>query len=120
MSHSFQDVEEKSDGTILHSSDIELVNDGGNENQVIGLEFTNLGILAGAGITSANNQLASDKSNSNTDLISLSIKADDNPNPTNITSGNFNLINRTTISNSVNWLSPFFRISVFSRISKFE
>ena len=74
------DAEQQSDGTVLNSSDLELLDDG-SERQVVGLRFTQVSIPPGATITRAYVQFTADKSSATTAPMSIHGQATDNARP---------------------------------------
>ncbi len=108
INSSLGDIEERNLGVISSSStDLELTNDGLiNGDQLIGLEFVNLNIPAGATITSANIQFTSDDSNSNDDPCNLLIQADNSTSPSALGTNNNNLSNRSRTNSGTTWSPP--------------
>jgi hypothetical protein len=95
------DVEEyQSGGMYRNSSDIELVNDGG-DNQTVGLRFRNLEISQGATVLSA--YLVFDCDEASSGATNIIIRGEDKNNSSGFTSSNNNVTNRTVTSSSVNW-----------------
>ena len=70
------DAEQQSDGTVLNSSDLELLDDK-SEHQVVGLRFTQVSIPPGATITRAYVQFTADKSSATTAPMSIYGQATD-------------------------------------------
>ena len=95
------DAEEKSNGSVsLTSTDIELVDDKGN-NQTIGLRFTNLNIPQGATIVSADVQFTTDETN--TGSTNLTIRGHDSNNSSTFSTSNGSISARGKTSASVSW-----------------
>ncbi|MCO6477748.1 MAG: right-handed parallel beta-helix repeat-containing protein [Phaeodactylibacter sp.] len=97
------DGEEHASGYVsLNSTDLELAEDPGRGNQVIGLRFSNLNIPQGATIVSASIQFTvEDDENDNPCNLTITGKASDNP-------GNFqasfqNISTRPRTAASVSW-----------------
>ncbi|NVJ62108.1 MAG: DUF5011 domain-containing protein [Gammaproteobacteria bacterium] len=100
ITNGLDDVEQRADGSMyLDSSDIELVNDNGN--QIVGLRFTNLTIPENSTIVSATVQFTTDEAS--TDSTSLQIRGEntDNSSPFNNTAQNVS--SRSTTSATVAW-----------------
>jgi hypothetical protein len=105
------DAEEFSgNGNInLGSSDLELVDEGGTDNQTVGLRFNNLNIPNGAMISNAYIQFTADETQSQT--TNLVIHGEDIDNSPPFTGSSFNVSNRTTTSASATWNpSPWLNI----------
>ncbi len=85
----------------LTSSDLELVKDGGDGNQFVGIRFTNVNVDQGTTIASAYIQFTVDETE--LDSTSVWITAEDNPNPGTFTSTLYDISNRSTINDSVLW-----------------
>jgi len=95
------DAEEASSGSVsLSSSDLELVTDGSTK-QTVGMRFANLGIPAGATITSAYVQFTADESQSEATSLDLRANASDNA-PTYSTASQ-NVSSRPRTNASVPW-----------------
>ncbi|MGC8742829.1 MAG: glycosyl hydrolase [Verrucomicrobiia bacterium] len=101
------DAEESSSGAVnLTSTDLELVNDSatGAGNQTVGLRFENLGVPAGAVISSAYIQFTADETQS--DLTGLIIYAEASDNPDLFKTNAFNVSSRNLTVSSVRWDPP--------------
>ena len=98
------DVEESATGNMsLESSDIELVNDGGNGNQKVGLRFTDLPLTPGVIIEEAYLHFNSDEEMSNSfSVLTITSEATDDAAP--FQEINFNVSNRTRSNASVTWI----------------
>ncbi len=94
------DAEESGGDMNLTSSDLEMVEDGSNE-QTVGLVFNGLNIPTGAVITNAYIQFTTDETDS--ESTNLTIHGEDVDNSLSFTSSDFNLTSRPTTSASVNW-----------------
>ena len=89
-------------GTVnLTSSDLELVNDG--SDQEIGIRFQNITIPQGATITNAYIQFQADEDDS--EATSLTIYGEDTANAPTFATSSGNITNRTKTSASVDWNS---------------
>ncbi len=96
------DVEEGQDGTMLMgSSDLELVDDPGAGNQVIGLRFTNVNLPVGAQVTSAFIEFEVDETSNGP--ASLNITAQSSDNGEAFSNSAFDVSNRATVGYSVAW-----------------
>ncbi|MCB9297016.1 MAG: T9SS type A sorting domain-containing protein [Lewinellaceae bacterium] len=105
VSMSSDDAEEGTGGAMsLNSSDLELINDSG-EDQTVGMRFSGLGIPQGATITSATIQFAVDETR-NSDPCILTIQGQASDNPPTFSGSNFNISNRPRTSASVAWAPP--------------
>lgn len=100
---SSDDAEERlSDGAMdLTSSDLELINDPSDGDQIVGMRFTNITIPQGAIITNAYIEFEVDETDSGTTNLTFSGQDIDNA-PTFSTSSN-NISSRTPTSNTVPW-----------------
>ncbi len=85
----------------LTSSDIELVEDGGDGNQFVGLRFASVNLPKNAIIDSAFIQFTVDETNSG--ATSVVIQAEDADSSATFTSSQFNISSRTNTTASVNW-----------------
>jgi secreted PhoX family phosphatase len=85
----------------LTSSDIELVEDGGDGNQFVGLRFASVNLPKNAIIDSAFIQFTVDETNSG--ATSVVIQAEDVDSSSTFTSSQFNISSRTNTTASVNW-----------------
>jgi 2',3'-cyclic-nucleotide 2'-phosphodiesterase (5'-nucleotidase family) len=105
VNSSTDDAEEAAgNGTMYdNSSDLELVFDSFvNDDQLIGMRFTNISIPANATIINAYIQFEVDELKSN-DPCQLSVFVEDNVNPGTYATTAFNISNRTYINDSVIW-----------------
>ncbi len=102
INSSNNDAEEYANGTMrLTSSDLELVNNGSNNDQTVGMRFTNITIPKSSTILNAHLEfVAKDEEDGN---VSLSIKAENVDNPTQFSSAAYNISSRTTTTSSVSW-----------------
>ncbi|WP_324275665.1 hypothetical protein [Blastococcus brunescens] len=75
---STDDAEQRSDGTVLDSSDLEMLNDKGRQ-QAVGLRFTQVAIPPGATVTRAYVQFTADESTSTPVPLTIHGQAADNP-----------------------------------------
>ncbi len=105
---SSDDAEEDiSDGNMgLSSSDLEMITEDNswpipNDDQIVGLRFTNLNLPQGANIISSYIQFHADEDNSGTS--SLTIKGQLSPDPTTFTSTDYDISSRPKTTASVNW-----------------
>ncbi|MCB9035925.1 MAG: metallophosphoesterase [Lewinellaceae bacterium] len=97
------DAEERSSGSVnLSSSDLELVEDGGQGSQFIGLRFNGLDIPQGASITEAHIQFTADET-INVNPANLTITGQASANPATFTSASSNVSSRPRTSASVSW-----------------
>ncbi|MFD2720451.1 hypothetical protein ACFST9_17125 [Hymenobacter monticola] len=95
------DVEQAADGSIYtNSSDIELVDDGGNV-QTVGLRFPNVTLPAGAYVTNAYIQFTCDEQTFGT--INLTIKGQAHDNAPAFTTTANNVSGRTGTAAAVSW-----------------
>ena len=95
------DVEEQQGGTMyLNSSDLELVDDG-VDNQIVGMLFHGIDIEQGAEITRAYIQFTTDEVSTN--LCNLTIQGEDTDNPLDFTTNANDVSSRTKTVASVNW-----------------
>ncbi len=103
VAQSSDDAEEKvSDGSInLTSSDLELVDESGSTEQLVGIRFQNVGISQGATISSASVQFTVDSVNSGS--VSLTIYAHKSANSSTFSSSDDNISDRSATSASVSW-----------------
>jgi PKD repeat protein len=100
VSASYDDAEEKADGSMSRSSsDLELVYDG--SNQKVGLRFNGVTIPKGATITYAYVQFQVDESNSG--ATSLTIQGENADNALTFSSSSGNISSRTRTTASVSW-----------------
>ncbi|HEX6401294.1 MAG TPA: hypothetical protein VF108_12615, partial [Actinomycetota bacterium] len=97
------DAEQQASGAVdLHSSDIELVQDGSSNNQTIGLRFTNMTVPTGATISNAYIQFQVDEVTTATP-VNLTIRGELNPNPVTFTTATNNVSSRPNTAASVAW-----------------
>ena len=95
------DAEQDASGSVgLGSSDLELMNDGGN--QTVGLRFNGLNIPPGATITEAHVQFTVDEA-TNDNPCSLNIYGQASANAPTFTSDNNDVSSRPRTSATVNW-----------------
>ena len=99
------DAEEDAAGGVpdLTSSDLELVDDGGD--QEIGIRFTGVIVPVGATITNAYVQFTNDGETGHTEATNLIFRADVQNNPGTFTIAPNNVTGRTGTTNSVPWNS---------------
>jgi len=103
VSASTDDAEEKSDGKMtLTSTDLELTR--ASSTQQIGMRFNGLTIPNGATITSAYIQFQVDETTSET--TNLTISGEDVDNSTTFTTTAYDITNRTTTGEYVDWSVP--------------
>ena len=97
------DVEQLNSGEMyLNSTDIELTDDPDNGGeQIVGLRFQNIQLLAGADITDAYIQFQTDEVSTGT--CNLQIHAEASANPTNFGSAFYDLSNRTLTTQMTEW-----------------
>ena len=103
VSQGDDDAEETVGGTSVNlgSSDLEMVDDGGD--QVIGIRFQNVAIPQGASITNAYIEFVIDESDS--EATSLTIRGEDSDNPPTYANLNDDISGRTYTAASVSWSS---------------
>ena len=105
VSASTDDAEERPSGTLrLTSSDLELINDG-SENQTVGMRFMGLNIPQGGNIISADIQFTVDEAD-NIDPCNLNIHGEDSDDATTFTSTNYNMTDRPLTGATVSWSPP--------------
>ena len=98
------DAEEAPSGAVdLTSSDLELVDDGG-DNQTVGVRFSGVNIPAGATITNAYVQFQADETSTAATSLTIQGQAADNP-PTFTTSSD-NVSSRARTSAQASWSPP--------------
>ena len=86
------------------SDDLELGNELPTADpQLVGLRFTNITIPKFATIVSAYIQFAVDGTSKNLDPSSLSVRAEDNANPSTFSNNPFSLSTRTLAAGSISW-----------------
>jgi len=102
INSSNNDAEEYENGTMrLTSSDLELVNNGSNNDQTVGMRFSDITIPKNSTILNAYLEfVAKDEEDGN---VSLNIKAENVDNPNQFSSTAYDISNRITTSSSVNW-----------------
>ncbi|MBO6779073.1 MAG: T9SS type A sorting domain-containing protein [Rhodothermales bacterium] len=105
VSSSSDDAEQdaSSGSMYLNSTDLELVDDGGD--QYIGLRFQSISIPAGANITSATVQFHVDETESST-AIEVTISGEDIDDASTFSSSNNDISSRTETSATVDWSIP--------------
>lgn len=107
INSSSDDAEEKGldsgdPGTIdLTSSDVELVRDGNDGNQFVGLRFESLPIPKGSMINNAYIQFTVDEDDDLPGTVNITVEDADNPVTFNETAGNIS--SRPTLAESVEW-----------------
>ena len=95
------DAEERPDGSMyITSSDLELTQDGANE-QTVGIRFTNITLPAHATILSAHIQFQVDETSS--DATTLTFNGEKNKNASHFTATAYNITSRLKTDASVNW-----------------
>lgn len=96
------DVEQlASGGVATSSSDLELVDDGSNIGQIVGIRFTGIDIPQGAIITSAYIQFQTDEAGSS--ATSLLIRGEDTDDAAAFAKVNYNVSSRATTDASAAW-----------------
>ncbi|GLB51475.1 hypothetical protein NBRC110019_05140 [Neptunitalea chrysea] len=94
--------EEVSNGSMdLTSSDLELVEEGGSTNQLVGIRFTDIQLPATAYITNAYIQFTVDDDNTGT--TNLEIRAEATANSLEFSSADFDISSRTMGGSVVSW-----------------
>ena len=94
-------AERNSNGNMdFSSSDLELINDGGDE-QTVGMRFNNIDIPPSATVTSAYIQFTVDETNSGT--TNLTFKAEAHDDAPAFSNNDHDVSDRTTTNASVNW-----------------
>ena len=107
ISSSSDDAEEKGlnsedAGTVdLGSSDIELVNDGGDGDQFVGLRFENLSIPKGSLISKAYIQFTVDEDDDQAGTVFIQVE--DTDNPVTFTETDNNISSRPVVEDSIVW-----------------
>ena len=96
-----EEEETGSRGVDIGSSDLELVADGNNGNQTVALRFNNVQIPQGSAITNAYISFVADESDS--EVTSLSIQAEDVDDSQPLLAQDQNLSSRATTDASVIW-----------------
>lgn len=107
ISQSSDDAEQYvSDGEMyLNSSDLELRDEDGTDEQHIGMRFQNITVPVGATITSATIQFHVDEVTSNT-AVTLTFTGEDTDDASTFTTSSNNIGSRTQTSASVSWAAP--------------
>ncbi|MCB9350367.1 MAG: T9SS type A sorting domain-containing protein [Lewinellaceae bacterium] len=106
VSESSDDAEEELTGSVdANSSDLELMNDPRNGQQVVGLRFTGLNIPPGAVITSAYVQFSVDEA-VNDNPCNLAIYGQASDNAATFTETDFDISSRPRTNASVSWSPP--------------
>lgn len=96
------DAEERESGRVyVDSSDLELVHDGSKGDQTVGLRFNDVQLPQGAVITHAHISFVADESDSEVTSLTIRAEATDSSQP--ILEQDNNLSNRSTTSASVTW-----------------
>ena len=104
INHKYADAEENKRGYMsTRSSDLELVEDGSNGKQQVGLLFSHINIPQGATITEAYIQFTTEGTSRNSSSVNLNIYGHDVDNSWMFTSKKRNISSRTTTSSNVNW-----------------
>ena len=108
VSASSDDAEEKQDGSSvnLDSSDLELVNDGGNGNQTIGIRFQDVAIPPNTiedPVTITNAYIEFEVDETQSEATSLTIWGHDFDNSSTFSSGSNDISGRNTTTEFVNW-----------------
>lgn len=104
VNHKYADAEENKKGSMsTRSSDLELVEDGSNGKQQVGLLFSHINIPQGATITEAYIQFTTEGTSRNSSSVNLNIYGHDVDNSWMFTSKKRNISSRTTTSSNVNW-----------------
>ncbi len=102
---SSDDAEEDSSGNVdLYSSDLELINNKGDD-QTVGMRFVGLNIPQGANILAADIQFTVDET-TGVNPCDLDIYGEDSDDATSFTNVDFDVSNRTLTSASVSWSPP--------------
>jgi hypothetical protein len=105
IASSADDAEQWQDGTVnLTSTDLELVDDGGRGNQIVGIRFAGLAIPDGATITDAWIQFTVDEASSG--AVSLRIEAQDVDSAPAFTAVAGSISARSRTAASVSWTPP--------------
>ncbi len=86
----------------LTSSDLEIGNDGGDE-QYVGLRFRNLNVPQGATISNAKIRFRADESDGSGSQLNIYIRAQDVDDAATFTTGNYNISNRTLTTAEYHW-----------------
>ena len=96
------DVEQRSNGSMYFtSSDIEFMNDGGN--QTVGLRFESVNIPQGATVTAASIEFEIDETKSGTQAIEIDITGHDNDSSAAFTTSQNDVSDRVRTTATVNW-----------------
>ncbi|WP_179344964.1 fibronectin type III domain-containing protein [Winogradskyella ursingii] len=86
----------------IGSSDLELINDNGND-QLVGIRFDNIDIIEGATILRAYIQFQTDETDSILDPTNLVIRGELAPNSNTFANNSHNISSRTLTNASINW-----------------
>ncbi len=108
VSSSSDDAEEKQDGSSvsLDSSDLELVNDGGNGNQTVGMRFQSVAIppnTVGDPVTITNAYIEFVVDETQTETTNLTIWGQDFDDPSTFSTGSNDISDRNKTTASVTW-----------------
>jgi cyanophycinase len=102
ITHSFNDIEERADGSMdENSSDLDLINDGRYGAQIVGMRFNDISIPQGAQIKKAYLQFTADKVK--TKPTNLVIHAEPTPYARPFTKATHNISPRKRTKASVKW-----------------
>ncbi|AWB68101.1 hypothetical protein C2869_17470 [Saccharobesus litoralis] len=102
LQHDEDDAEQRESGAVdLHSSDLELVNDGSKGDQLVGLRFAELNLPANANIQQAYVQFSVDETDD--ENTQLSIQVEDSIDSLAFVDNDFDLSNRTRSLADVAW-----------------
>lgn len=103
INSSADDVEERIGGEVdLTSSDLEMINDPGVSDQVVGLRFTDLALPRGSIIHEAHLQFTVEDNN-NDDPCTLTIYGEASDHPAAFSKTNFDVSRRARTQATVNW-----------------
>lgn len=107
VSQSSDDAEQyvSSGNMYLNSSDLELRDEDGTDEQHIGMRFQNITVPVGATITSATIQFHVDEVTANT-AVTLTLTGEDTDDAATFTTTSNNIGSRTQTSASVSWAAP--------------
>jgi len=86
----------------LNSSDLEIGNDGGDE-QYVGLRFNGINVPQGAVISNAYLRFRCDEADAASSQLNIYFKAQDANNPGTFTNADYNISNRTLTTAQVTW-----------------
>ncbi len=99
------DAEQRASGSItLTSSDLDMMTDGSNVQQAVGLRFTGIQVPQGAQVTKAYVQFTADETHP--DVTTLTINGERSPNAAAFTTAKFNITSKQKTTTSVTWLVP--------------